>query len=346
MTGADTRSAAALAAVEDDVAAAGGRLLVAWPRGTDHLLVEVGTDAGAVAGQWWADRGRARAVGAGTPGSRRHGRLLLQPGGADRRLPGLRQLLTAPGATLVAHRPERRAVLRCGDGSYVKVVRPDRLPAVLAAARAAARLPVRTAPLLSADPPGGLLRTAALPGRPLHDLLGTGAAVGACRELGAALAAVHAAPPPAGLPVHDGAAEAAVLRRWTGLARTWTGAGGGDELAGVLAELTGGPAGPLVAVHRDLHDRQALVAADGSLGLLDFDLLALGEPALDLANLLAHLELRRRQGLLADAGPLRAAVLDGYRPDRRVLDRLAVHEAATRLRLAAVYAFRPGRPVS
>ncbi|WP_157937001.1 glycosyltransferase family protein [Geodermatophilus chilensis] len=103
---------------------------------------------------------------------------------------------------------------------------------------------------------------------------------------------------------------------------------------------------PAVPLHRDLHDRQVLVAGDGSVGLLDFDLLAAGEPALDLANLLAHLSLRQRQGLVADAAPLRAAVLEGYRPSSAVAARVPVHEATTRLRLAAVYAFRPGAPAS
>jgi len=349
--------AAAYAAPLDTVAArvdeAGGRLLRAWPRSRDHLLVEVGIDGVVVAGQWWADPGQAHRAAAGTPGSSLHDRLLLQPRGADRRLTGLSAALAEPGSELVAHRPERRAVVRCRDRSgrqtYVKVVRPDRLPALHATACTAARLSARTPEVLSADRGAGLLHTAALPGRPLHELLAIDAAVPACRALGAALAAVHAAPPPPGIPVHDSAAEVGVLQRWTGLARTWSGAAGGErdaEVADVVRELAAGPAGPLVPVHRDLHDRQVLVAGDGSVGLLDFDLLAVGEAALDLANLLAHLDLRRRQGLLADAGPLRAAVLEGYRPHDAVLARLPVHEAATRLRLAAVYAFRPGLPVS
>ncbi|TFV53665.1 hypothetical protein E4P41_20890, partial [Geodermatophilus sp. DF01-2] len=114
----------------------------------------------------------------------------------------------------------------------------------------------------------------------------------------------------------------------------------------VLDELRAGGCGPAVPLHRDLHDRQVLVADDGSVGLLDFDLLAAGEPALDLANLLAHLSLRQHQGLVTDAGPLRAAVLEGYRPAPAVAARVPVREAVTRLRLAAVYAFRPGAPAS
>lgn len=141
--------------------------------------------------------------------------------------------------------------------------------------------------------------------------------------------------------MHDAAAEVAVLRRWTELAGAWDAA----DVPGVEAvaqALAAGPAEPPVLLHRDLHDRQVLVADDGSVGLLDFDLLAAGEPALDLANLLVHLELREHQGLLADAGVLRDAVLEAYRPSTATLTRLPAYAAATRLRLAAVYAFRPG----
>ncbi|WP_324278236.1 aminoglycoside phosphotransferase family protein [Blastococcus brunescens] len=140
-----------------------------------------------------------------------------------------------------------------------------------------------------------------MPGRPLYELLDTPAAVTACRALGTALAALHAAPVPHGTPVHDAAAEVAVLRRWTDLSRTW-GAADVPGVEEVVRALAVAPAGPPVLLHRDLHDRQVLVADNGSVGLLDFDLLAAGEPAVDLANLLVHLELREHQGLLPDAG--------------------------------------------
>ena len=58
------------------------------------------------------------------------GRVLLQPDGADRRLPGLPVVLQRPGARLVSHRPERRAVVRFGaddDTRFVKVLRPSQV---------------------------------------------------------------------------------------------------------------------------------------------------------------------------------------------------------------------------
>jgi hypothetical protein len=93
-----------------------------------------------------------------------------------------------------------------------------------------------------------------------------------------------------------------------------------------LGGLAGAPAAPL---HRDLHDGQVLIAADGGIGVLDFDTLAAGDPALDLANLLVHFELRSAQGACtpsraaarrgADAG-LRRRSLPG-RPHGRVRGR-------------------------
>ncbi len=49
-------------------------------------------------------------------------------------------------------------------------------------------------------------------------------------------------------------------------------------------------------LHRDFFDKQVVVDADGRPGLLDFDTLAAGEAAVDVANMLVHLELRRCSG--------------------------------------------------
>ena len=107
-----------------------------------------------------------------------------------------------------------------------------------------------------------------------------------------------------------------------------------------------------VLTHRDFHDGQ-LVPVSGGVGLLDFDLLCLADPALDAANLTAHLELRVLQGG-GDGGPARgddtltadqatafsAALLAAHRtgasdPHYRFF------RAATFLRLALVYRLRP-----
>lgn len=321
----------------------GLQLRRAWPRDPSHLLLDLASPNGPpVAGQWFADHDRADAVAArtGAPAMADRG-VVLQPGGADRRLPVLAALLREPGAVLVAHRPERRAVVRRPDGAYSKVVRPGHIAAAVRAARAARGIGLRVPEIIGVDEQAGFFTTAPLPGRTLHALLAAHApgVVTAARAVGTALAVLHAAPVPVGAPMHDGAAELAVLRRWERLAQTH----------GVLSDVPVGDCGllqpslPLVRVHRDLHDKQVLVADDGTVGMLDFDLAAAGEAALDLANLLVHLELRGLQDIcgpdLARAAGL--AVLDGYAPSDAVLARMPVYDAAARRRLAAVYAWRP-----
>ena len=74
--------------------------------------------------------------------------------------------------------------------------------------------------------------------------------------------------------------------------------------------------------------------------------MAIGDPALDLANLLAHLDRRQRQGLVDDAAPLRRAVLRGYELAEALTRRIPGYEALARRRLAAVYAFRPTRRIT
>lgn len=107
------------------------RLVRSWPRSPDHLLLVLATDDGErVAAQWWRAPERAGAIASATPGSVQvDGHLLLHPSGADRRLVGLRPLLQDPLATLVVHRPERRAVVRLAGSppTWVKVVRPERM---------------------------------------------------------------------------------------------------------------------------------------------------------------------------------------------------------------------------
>lgn len=333
----------------DDVQALAGahglRVSRAWPRDPGHLLLDLTAgDGGHVAAQWFADEDRAARTAVRTgPPARACGGLLLQPHGADRRLPGLAPLLNA-GGVLVAHRPERRAVVRSGDGHFTKVVRPGTTAAVASAARAAAVPGVRVPDVLRVDEGAGTVTTRALPGRTLHELLGSGCelAATAAAALGTTLAALHAAPPPPGAPVHDGRAELDVLRRWHGHAVSYgllpAGLVPAELVEALLADVPGG-----VPVHRDLHDKQVLVDDDGAVGILDFDLAAVGEPALDLANLLVHLRWRVEQGHAPPDLVQRCsdAVLQAYEPSAAVLARLPAYATASRLRLQAVYRFRP-----
>lgn len=363
--------------VRVDLGAVGLDLVRAWPRGPDHLLLhvrETGSAEGWTAGQWFADDDRAAhvaartraqasslatAVAGGTGARHLVGTgVVLQPGGADRRLTGLVGLLAGSGATLVAHRPERRAVVRAADGTaFTKVVRPDRVDALVASA--GWRPPgVQVPEVLAVDRQAGTVATAAVPGRTLHEL-GEAATRQAWREVGRAVAALHTAPPPRHARQHRLGTEADVTRTWLEravrhgamtpgrVAAMWSDAG----LA--VARLASAAPTTLVTSHRDLHDKQVLLAGDDPAGwsasVLDLDLVAVAEPGLDLANLLVHLLLRDRQAALRSGGaaPARAgtcaeAFLAGYGPvpdPDRVAD-LAVLAAA---RVAAVYAFRSPR---
>lgn len=170
----------------------------------------------------------------------------------------------------------------------------------------------------------------------------------AFHQVGGALRAFQAKVPTEGLAVHDFEAELRVLeelaarhqRAMGELPARWCAAW--EDLRSTT------PPGrtELVAVHRDLHDGQLL--GDGErLALLDLDLLAVGSPLLDVANLSAHLVLRALQGE-GQASPESAegcgrALLLGFGIGDAAEDylELRAYQAATFLRLALVYSMRP-----
>jgi aminoglycoside phosphotransferase (APT) family kinase protein len=350
----------------------GGTLALrrAWPRGPGHLLLEYAGAAGdIVPGQWIAERGERRRVAEETSRCARAQKpvlldaagVLLQPGGADRRLPGLADVLARPGASLVAHRPERRAVVRLspaasamgnghGGERYARVLRPARLADSLAAARHLIEsstgfvLPK----IFETDEPRGVVVWSALAGATLHELMGDAQRlVAAMHEAGAALRALHATPAPPGAPAHGARAEGDLLREQIVLLEALDPESYGrvaGALRPVLVALDGPPCGE-VTLHRDLHDKQIVIDGRGRPGLLDFDTAARGEPALDVANMLAHLDLRLMQGRCAlpaaQAASVSAAFVAGYGASPAVLGRIPVYRAAALLRLACVYSYRP-----
>lgn len=358
-----------------EVAASGRTVLRAWPRAVDHLLLELGPADAPVPAQWFGSPAVAATEEARLPGAVRASqvgagsRLLLHPDGVDRRLPGLAATLAVPGMELISHRPGRRAVLRgpadqFGVITYTKVVRPSRVGGLAERTHQAAALDLRTPAVLDVDPVVGSVTTGAVPGTGLADLLATDDADRACRATGAELARLHRQPIPgridqsaridqpgrtarrAGLPIHDLQAEFDVMDRWLSWADQFEAPapfdGRLDEPYDTLrSQSFDGMAGDVrpALLHRDIHDGQVLVDGD-RVGVIDFDLMAVGDPALDLGNLLAHLELRELQGVLPDARPLVRAVLEGYRPDAAMRERLVLYRAVARKRLGALYAFR------
>jgi hypothetical protein len=288
---------------------------------------------------------------------------VLAPLGSDPRLPAL--AVAAAAGAMVVHRPGKRAVVRSSDGRrYVKVVRPGRAPAVLAAADAGSAFGAgfRVPAVL-----GGTSDTVdfqALRGRTLHDLgsdatisagtwnalwaewaTGWAAVIGAGSIPARGRAASDRAAPDR---VHSAEAEANVVRTWTGHAQRLLGPGAASQTIGesasrVTALLTGTTGDRLVPSHRDLHDKQVLWHPSDGLGLLDLDTATRAEAALDLGNLTAHLHLRHRQGLW-DAGKARSAIEVVHRASDRLgvsPHRLHAYDVAARFRISCVYAYRP-----
>lgn len=310
----------------------------AWPLAEGGVAVEVAADGvpSVRAGEWSASHG-----------------LRLQETGVDRRLPAL--VVHARRGAVISHRAGRRAVVRAADGSaYVKIVRPGRAAAVLAANAAAAGFGVsfQTAKLLR-DPAAegsGAVRFQALPGRTLHALGADPATTaGAWAQVWQAWAhawrSLPAAPPGDALPSHGPEDEAVVLGSWAAhAARELPGAARAiharaDRLAAGLRRASA----TVALAHRDLHDKQLLWTGEGHPGLLDLDTACLADRALDLGNLRAHAVLRAAQGVwpgaFADAA---VACVDEVGADVGVPpERMRIADAAARFRLGCVYLFRP-----
>ena len=278
--------------------------------------------------------------------------------GTDPRLPGLARCLAAhPEGHIVSHRPGKRAVLRIGNPGdpegerYVKIVRPGRAGRLHDALTRASSFdgPFRLQREVAADEESST--TAALAGTTLHETLpsvdGTWRRAWRDTLLAWAEALAVAPAPVGGAAIHGPAEEIAVLETWHERAADVDPAGAAVReraLGSARRELSRLEIPPRpVLIHRDLHDKQILHAPGLAPGLLDVDTAAIGDPALDLANLRAHASWRERQRIW---GPehariareeIDAAALRGRIPAAT----LAAYEAGTLARLACVYAFRP-----
>jgi hypothetical protein len=305
---------------------------------------------------WWllteADPGGERwfhvADGSDTP----------QPVGVfdDERLPATRGVVggwLAGGrrVELLAWRPGRRAVFRVGtaDGTQIcKLYRKDRhntLRWTSLAQHASDRW--RVPSVLGWDPETLCLTIEECPGRSLNQrwLAGEGAVTDGDRIAGLLNWLATATPPP-GLPTHEASDEIALLeKRIASFERTL------ERPPRAAAELTRrvivtlateATAAPILS-HRDLHDKQVLLAGERGC-LIDLDLMALAPPALDLGNLLAHLRLRALQGSRL---PWQSIVATTLRQVGREHGRdagLGTWVAATLLRLGLIYSRRRRDP--
>lgn len=337
------------------------RLRRAWPRSATHVLLEYTTSTEPhvrVVGQWVGNDARAcaraaetRAAGRavfGTAAAAVRGRgVLVQRPGADRRLRALPELAAEPSATVVTHRPERRAVLRIEGPArrWTKVVPPGRLERLLAGMAHVRVLGTAVPQLEAVDEDGGVSVWSDLPGMALADLVGRSAdAAAAVAGTGALLRRLHRIPPPSG-PLHDAAAEAAVLRRWLNHLAVFDPAthdGAEPLLAPVAGLLAAHRPQRMTTVHRDLHDGQIIIGGLG-VGLLDPDTVSAGEAELDLGNLIAHIRLAACQGRCTqeEATATAEALLDAYGQDAISSEALRAYTAAALLRLVGVHALRP-----
>ncbi|MDO5067256.1 MAG: phosphotransferase [Propionibacteriaceae bacterium] len=288
---------------------------------------------GALTFEWLDEHGQLRAGELAADGEMR-----LLDHATDPALPSLTGERPGP---VVVHRYGRRAVA-VGADRVVKYTRSGHAAPIVANsagfATLCSRAGIRTPRVLRHD--DSRIDFERSPGRSLHDLGDAG--LEGWRHFVAAWPELIASPVP--LPRHRGIDEAATLQRWYDHASRHRAVPEserlGDRVAGLCDALAVGD-GPTVPIHRDLHDKQLLW--DGNeLTMLDLDLGSSGEVALDLGNLWAHAEVRRRQGVLSETALAEMAELLGRATEQLEADpvRVALHRSAARLRIAFVHAFR------
>lgn len=112
-----------------------------------------------------------------------------------------------------------------------------------------------------------------------------------------------------------------------------------DLVKEVILRLQNLPTSPSVVCHRDFHDKQVLVSND-QITLLDLDLLAKSDPALDAGNILAHLRLRSLQGLPVPWENCVASISQWMQSREIQEERLRAWTASTFARLLLIYSRR------
>lgn len=346
----------------DALASEGLQLRKAEPRSDGALSLEVSADDGRTCAAQWHTDPRESAQLADAVRSRfgdhsvrlaARGRLVVQYQGADRTLLPLHEIVARPGAVLVTHRPERRAVVRLGGHRYARVVRPGHTSTIVSPLTEVRPQALRVPVVLHADDRKGVVTISEISGRTLRERLADLslsdeelATDG--KQVGAAVRALHGHRARVSRLVHDGTAEMAAAQRWLtaaaafGLLEPTAWREREEQVARLLADAPR----ELALLHRDLHDTQIVLQDGEPVALLDLDHATYGDPALDLANLLVHIDLRGRQGLCTErrARMCATAVVEGYSPDISLLRRLPAYAASTRLRLAGVYSFRETAP--
>lgn len=148
------------------------------------------------------------------------------------------------------------------------------------------------------------------------------------------------------LPAFSARDEFAVVRRWYEALRLMDPAAAArtESIVDRLERLAEGcPDTRHDTIHRDFYERQ-LVFASRSTTIVDLDTLAVGDPGLDVGNVLAHLLLATLSAgrSRSDFESLAAALTQRYESVRQTLDResLAFYSASAAFRVGAVHALR------
>lgn len=195
------------------------------------------------------------------------------------------------------------------------------------------------------------------PGVTLNELAADGPVLEPAVRCGQALAKLHHAPSPAfsgdgvSLQPYQLGDEAGRLDAYASTILDWRPDQAGRVLAlrNALGRWADGLPAPqaLTLVHRDFYYSQVLFHRS-QLTLIDFDLLSLGDPAIDVANFTAHLaflgldKLAGMDALGLESEQFMAAYARHAAVDGAFLRRWAWYEAATFFRLLNVVAPRPG----
>lgn len=299
----------------------------AWPGKNGTLTFEMRAETGGVTPVPQLRAGKVHA----------NCQVTLLPNGTDPKLLALETELSAhPQATLAVHRFGKRAVL-IEETTVTKITRPGKTA------------PPPTLPLLpsaaitASNPAAGITKYVKLPGKTLHDLAeGAGAGwIQFIKQLEILPTLTSGLTETKPFTTVD---EQQHLETWLkhlenhGTLTRFEQAPALRQAVRKVQTLLNDQPVKLVATHRDLHDKQVLW--DGKTAyLLDLDTFCLAPAGLDLGNLTAHLELREIQRKIS---PEFKNFLIGQLSQLPDYELHPIYKAASQLRLACVYSFRPG----
>ena len=261
---------------------------------------------------------------------------------------------------LLGYRPERRAVLRFRlrrqkQSHYIiaKLARPEKAAKLYSMLTHMERVGFHsqspdgiTVPHPVAHLPQGIVCLEEVSDPSLHDLIESNRFISGCTSTARVLNKLHGVSLPEISP-HDIEDELRLLAGLTArtaevypqVARPL------DEVLSWIENNAPGVPERAVPIHRDFYDKQVLIGHERTT-LLDVDTLALGDPALDVGNFLAHLHLRLRQTPTFVMGITggRQAFIKAYQTtmdDELFWRRVEWWETAALLRLACIYCLRP-----